>query len=100
MWTVPGSAKVGALQADPRVAISIDIPGPPPRLLLVRGRATVTSIDGVPVGYLDASHRTIPPEAWNSFDDAQILALYEQMIAITVTPEWARCSISRPPCQA
>ena len=27
MWTVPGSAKVGALQADPRVAVTIDIPG-------------------------------------------------------------------------
>jgi|SRR5437763_1219619 hypothetical protein len=89
MWTVPGSAKVGALRADPRVAITIDIPGPPPRVLLVRGQAALTSVDGVPDGYLDASHRTMPPHAWDSFD-TQVRALYEQMIAITITPQWAR----------
>lgn len=89
MWTIPGSAKVGALQADPRVAITIDIPGPPPRVLLARGRATLTSVEGVPEGYLEASHRTMPPEAWDGFD-AQVRALYKQMTAITITPEWAR----------
>lgn len=89
MWTVPGSAKVGALRADPRAAITIDIPGPPPRVLLVRGQATLTSVDGVPDGYLDASHRTMPPGAWDGFD-TQVRALYEQMIAITITPQWAR----------
>ena len=89
MWTVPISAKVGALQADPRVAITIDIPGPPPRVLMVRGRAALTTVDGVPDGYLEASHRTMPPQAWEDFD-AQVRALYEQMVAITVTPEWAR----------
>ena len=89
MWTIPTSAKVGALHADPRVAITIDIPGPPPRVLLARGRATLTTVDGVPDGYLEASHRTMPPQTWEAFD-AQVRALYEQMVAITVTLEWAR----------
>jgi SAM-dependent methyltransferase len=89
MWTVPGSAKVGALQADERVAITIDIPGPPPRVLLVRGRAALAAVDGVPDGYLEASRRGMPPEAWEGFE-AQVRALYKQMVAITVTPEWAR----------
>jgi hypothetical protein len=89
MWTVPGSVKVGALQADGRVAISIDVPGPPPRVLLVRGRATLESVEGVPDGYLEASRRAIPPQAWDGFE-AQVRALYKQMTAITVTPEWAR----------
>jgi hypothetical protein len=89
MWTIPTSAKVRALQSDPRVAITIDIPGLPPRVLLARGRATLTTVDGVPGGYLDASHRTMPPEAWEAFD-TQVRALYEQMVAITVTPQWAR----------
>src|SRR5690348_15051075 len=53
MWTVPIAAKVAALRADPRVALTIDIPGPPPRVLLVRGRATLTTVDGVPDGYLE-----------------------------------------------
>jgi hypothetical protein len=48
MWTIPASAKVSA----PRVAITLDIPGPPPRVLLARGQPTITTID-VPDGYLD-----------------------------------------------
>jgi hypothetical protein len=89
MWTVPGSVKVGALRADPRVAITIDVPGPPPRVLLVRGRATLATVDGVPDGYLAASRRALPPEAWDGFE-TQVRAMYKQMVAITVTPEWAR----------
>lgn len=89
MWTIPSSAKVGALQADPRVAITIDIFGPPPRVLLVRGRAALDTVDGVPDGYLEASHRTMPPEAWDGFD-TEVRALYDQMVVITITPEWAR----------
>lgn len=89
MWTIPISAKVRALRADPRVAITIDILGPPPRVLLTRGSAQLETVDGVPDGYLDASHRTMPREAWEGFDD-QVRALYEQMVAITVRPDWAK----------
>jgi hypothetical protein len=89
MWTIPGSAKVGALQADDRVAITIDVLGPPPRVLLVRGRAALETVDGVPDGYLEASHRTMSQEAWEGFD-TQVRSLYKRMVTITVTPEWAR----------
>jgi hypothetical protein len=89
MWTIPISAKVRALQADPRVAITVDIVGPPPRVLLARGRAQLETVDGVPDGYLDASHRTMPRGAWDGFD-SQVRALYEQMVAITVAPDWAK----------
>jgi hypothetical protein len=88
-WTIPVSAKVRALQADPRVAITIDIIGPPPRVLLARGRAELSTVNGVPDGYLEASHRTLPPEAWDGFD-TEVRSLYEQMTAITITPEWAK----------
>ena len=89
MWTVPVSAKVAALRADPRVALSIDVRGFPPKLLLVRGRAELTDVDGVPDGYLEASHRTMPREGWDDFD-AQVRGLYERMAAVVVTPTWAR----------
>jgi hypothetical protein len=89
MWTIPDSAKVSALRADDRVAITIDILGPPPRVLLVRGRAALEIVEGVPDGYLEASRRAIPQEAWEDFE-AQVRAMYERMVAITVTPEWAR----------
>jgi len=89
MWTIPDSAKVSALRADDRVAITIDILGPPPRVLLVRGRAALETVEGVPDGYLEASRRGMPREAWEDFE-AQVRALYERMVAITVTPDWAR----------
>ena len=89
MWTVPDSAKVGALRADERVAITIDVLGPPPRVLLARGRAALETVDGVPDGYLEASHRALPREAWDDFD-AQVRGLYKQMTVIAVTPDWAK----------
>lgn len=89
MWTIPGAPKVDALQADGRVAITIDVPGPPPRVLLVRGRAVLETVDGVPDGYLQASRRAIPQEAWEDFE-TQVRAMYKQMVAVTITPEWAR----------
>jgi hypothetical protein len=89
MWTVPHSVKVGALRADERVAITIDVPGPPPRVLLVRGRAALETVDGVPDGYLQASFRTMPEEAQEGFE-TQVRGLYKRMTVITVTPEWAR----------
>lgn len=89
MWTIPGAPKVDALQADGRVAITIDVPGPPPRVLLVRGRAALETVDGVPDGYLQASRRAIPREAWEDFE-TQVRAMYKQMVAVTITPDWAR----------
>jgi Pyridoxamine 5'-phosphate oxidase len=89
LWTIPNAPKVRALQADPRVAVTIDLLGTPARLLLARGRAALTVVDGVPAGYLEASHRGLPPEAWDDFD-AQVSGLYDRMVAITVTPNWAK----------
>src|SRR3954451_9233902 len=50
--TVPKAAKVRALQQTPRVAITIDTEGYPPRVLLIRGSATVEIVDGVPEEYI------------------------------------------------
>lgn len=88
-WTVPDSAKVAALAADPRVAITVDVVGPPPRVLLVRGRAELSLVDGVPDEYLEASHRGMPMAAWDDFDQ-QVRQLYERMTVISVTPNWAK----------
>jgi hypothetical protein len=89
IWTIPISAKVRALQRDPRVAVTIDIVGPPPRILFVRGRAELTTVPGVPDGYLEASYRTMPVEVHEGFA-TQVRALYDEMTVITVTPEWAK----------
>ena len=86
--TVPSSAKVDALRADPRVAITIDA-GQPLCCLLVRGTAEVEIVPGVPDDYLAASWRNIPAEAHEQFE-AQVRHLYDEMARVVITPTWAR----------
>src|SRR4051812_37622318 len=43
--TLPNAAKVEALRADPRVALTIDTNAFPPHVLLVRGTAKVEVVD-------------------------------------------------------
>jgi Pyridoxamine 5'-phosphate oxidase len=87
--TVPTSAKVKALRANPRVAITIDTEGYPPHVLLVRGAATLTLVDGVPDEYVEASRKIVPAEAFDSWE-AGVRTLYAQMVVITVEPDWAK----------
>src|SRR5215212_1384869 len=46
--TPPHAPKVRALQANPKVALTIDTTTFPPHVLLVRGTASVEVVDGVP----------------------------------------------------
>lgn len=88
-WTIPTSVKVSSLQADPRVAVTIDVGGIPPCALLVRGTATVEPVDGIPDGYLEASRRTMDPAVYAQWEQG-VRALYDSMTEITIMPTWAR----------
>jgi hypothetical protein len=87
--TIPDSPKVRALEADPRVALTLDTESFPPRILLVRGTATLRRVDGVPAEYLAASRKQIGAEGMPAFE-AQVRALYDQMVRIDVAPHWAK----------
>ncbi|HEY6470513.1 MAG TPA: pyridoxamine 5'-phosphate oxidase family protein [Candidatus Dormibacteraeota bacterium] len=87
--TASGAPKVAAMQANPKVALTIDTEGQPPHILLVRGSATVAIVDGIPWEFLEASRRYIPPENWQDYE-AQTRALYPQMARIAISPEWAK----------
>jgi Pyridoxamine 5'-phosphate oxidase len=89
MYTVPTSAKVKALQKNPRVAITIDTEEFPPNVLLIRGSASLELVDGVPDGYVVAARKVVPAEQMEGWE-ASIRALYKQMVTITVTPDWAK----------
>ena len=84
--TVVRSAKVAAIRRNPRVALTVDRSGMPPRTLLVRGSATVTIVDGVPDEYVAGARKITPAEAMPSWE-AGVRALYEQMAVISVTPD-------------
>ncbi|HZC27222.1 MAG TPA: pyridoxamine 5'-phosphate oxidase family protein [Actinopolymorphaceae bacterium] len=89
MFTVPKSAKVRALQQNPRVAITVDTEGFPPHVLLIRGKASLTLMDGVPDQYVEAARRVVSPEQFDDWESG-VRALYDQMVRITVELDWAK----------
>ena len=89
--TVPGSAKVAALRARAAVALTIDTSPPtwPPNVLLVRGTAEVSVVDGVFPEYVEGARKVTPAEEFPRWE-AGVHALYDQMVRIDVTATWAR----------
>jgi hypothetical protein len=89
--TVPGSAKVAALQANPVVALTIDTSPPawPPNVLLIRGTAKVSTVDGVFPEYVAAAKKLTPAEEFPQWE-AGVRALYDEMTRIDVTPTWVK----------
>ena len=85
--SVSYAAKVKALAANPKVALTIDTSEPPWHILLVRGTAAVEIVDGVVPEYLTASRKGTPEDQWEAFE-AEVRSLYKQMARIAVTPEW------------
>ena len=90
LFTVPTMAKVRALQHNPRVAITIDTQEQwPPRVLLIRGAASLELVDGVPEEYIEASRKVTPAEVFEDWE-AGVRGLYDQMVRITIEPDWAK----------
>src|SRR5207253_9299270 len=57
--TPDNAPKVRGLGSNPRVALAIDTQTQPPRILLVRGTASMEFADGVPDDYFESSHRCV-----------------------------------------
>jgi hypothetical protein len=58
-------------------------------VLLVRGSASLETVDGVPPEYLEASRKSVGEAGMPAFE-ARVRGLYEQMVRITVEPQWAK----------
>jgi hypothetical protein len=56
------AARLAALRANPDVAICIDTESFPPHVLLARGRAVITEVDGIAPEYALAAHRYMADE--------------------------------------
>ena len=89
--TAPTSPKVAALRANPVVALTIDTGPPawPPNVLLVRGTAAVSLVEGVFPEYVAAAKKVTPSEVFPKWE-ADVHALYDQMARIDITPTWVR----------
>jgi hypothetical protein len=87
--TVPISPKVAALLARPQVALTIDTETFPPQALLLRGIASIETVDGVPAEYIAASAKSVPAEQLSEFE-ANVRTIYREMSRISIAITWAR----------
>lgn len=90
LCTSTNAPKLPALRRNPQVALTIDTEVHPPKLLLVRGRAELEVVDGIPAEYLqiNGSYRMTPEQRveW----EAGVRALYDGMVRIVITPTWVK----------
>jgi hypothetical protein len=87
--SVPSMAKVRALRQNPKVAITIDTEGYPPKVLLLRGTASVEIVEGVPDEYIAASRKIVPAEELPAWEGG-VRALYQEMSLISIELTWAK----------
>ena len=91
MCTTKNAPKLPALRRNPTVALTIDTEVHPPKILLIRGRAELDVVEGIPDEYLEASgtYKMTPEQRveW----EAEVRSLYRDgMVRIVVTPTWAK----------
>ncbi len=83
----PEAPKLKALARNPKVALTIDDNNFPHKVLLVRGTAHLTTVDGVVPEYAAAAERYFGREqaqGWVS----QLRAITPTMVRIAIAPEW------------
>lgn len=81
------AARIAALRANPRVALTIDTDTTPPQSLTIRGTAEITEVAGLTREYAAAARRYLGEEAAGS-----MLAALDQpgtvQARIAVRPDW------------
>jgi PPOX class probable F420-dependent enzyme len=81
------SQKLHSLRANPNVAITIDTAGPPPDVLLLRGRAELGEVGGIVDEYA-AAHRRYYGDEQGTATVQQMASDGVQMVRIAVRPTW------------
>jgi hypothetical protein len=90
LCTTKNAPKLPSLRHNPEVALTIDTEVHPPKILLIRGRAELDVVDGIPAEYLqmNGSYEMTPEQRveW----EAEVRSLYDGMVRIVITPTWAK----------
>lgn len=87
MSSPPKAPKIKALQENPDVAITIDTNEWPYKVLLIRGKAEIDLVDGVPAEYAECAERYFGPEAGAGWVK-QVDGMVDEMFRFTIRPEW------------
>src|SRR5690348_14801057 len=90
MCTARNSPKLPSLRENPAVALTIDTEVHPPRILLIRGRAELDVVDGIPDEYLQMNGTYEMTAEQRVEWEAEVRSLYDGMVRIVVTPTWAK----------
>src|SRR4029450_13731389 len=90
LCTTKNAPKLPSLRHSPDVALTIESEVHPPKLLLIRGRAELDVVDGIPEEYLqmNGSYEMTPEQrvVW----EAEVRSLYDGMVRIVITPTWVK----------
>ncbi|WP_027863150.1 pyridoxamine 5'-phosphate oxidase family protein [Marmoricola sp. URHB0036] len=91
MCTAKNAPKLAGLRTNPTVALTIDTEVHPPKILLIRGRAELDYVDGIPEEYLQTtSSYEMTPEQRVEWE-VEVRSLYaDGMVRIVVTPTWVK----------
>ena len=88
--TTKNAPKLASLRHNPEVALTIDTEVHPPKILLIRGRAELDVVDGIPEEYLrmNGSYEMTAEQRveW----EAEVRSLYDGMVRIVITPTWVK----------
>ncbi|MEV0070249.1 pyridoxamine 5'-phosphate oxidase family protein [Amycolatopsis sp. NPDC050768] len=90
MCTAKNAPKLPSLRANPMVALTIDTEVHPPKILLIRGRAELDVVDGIPEEYLQMNGNYEMTAEQRVEWEAEVRSLYDGMVRIVVTPTWAK----------
>jgi hypothetical protein len=90
MCTAKNAPKLPALRSNPAVALTIDTEVHPPTILLIRGRAELDYVDGIPEEFLQANGGYEMTAEQRAEWEAGVRSLYDGMVRIVVTPTWAK----------
>ncbi|MFB9837258.1 pyridoxamine 5'-phosphate oxidase family protein [Actinoallomurus acaciae] len=90
MCTSTNAPKLAHLRANPMVALTIDTEVHPPKILLIRGRAELDVVDGIPEEYLQLNGDYAMTAEQRVEWEREVRSLYDGMVRIVVTPTWAK----------
>ncbi|MFG2769884.1 pyridoxamine 5'-phosphate oxidase family protein [Streptomyces sp. NPDC048350] len=90
MCTPKNAPKLPSLRRNPAVALTIDTEVHPPKILLLRGRAELDVVEGIPDEFLQTNGTyEMTPEQRAEWE-TEVRSLYDGMVRIVVTPTWAK----------
>ncbi|TQS39711.1 pyridoxamine 5'-phosphate oxidase family protein [Cryptosporangium phraense] len=90
MCTSKNAPKLASLRANPAVALTIDTEVHPPKILLIRGHATLDETDDIPDEFLQMNGTYAITAEQRVEWEKEVRSLYDGMVRIVVMPTWVK----------